>query len=441
MIGVTDIRLGTQPQDLTRFVIEFTSTVDYHLFLLNNPPRAVLDLPLLRWQGVKPQSPAGLVTRWRSGQFGQGTRIVLDLTTPAQIYRAEAIARANKQQGMRLVIDLKAAITPAAQAPKPALSIETLIAPHMENSTIVPQPPQQPEGTNFADIVNKAAQMAAIAGNSWGTRPLPTEAEIKPNALLQPPALPVWRRSGGVRPLIIIDAGPGGVDPGAIAATGQQEKDLTLAMAKALGARLADSGAYRVGFTRTKDVFIPLKERVMIARRKGADLFISLHADSTSDGEAEGATLYTLSEQASDAEAAALADSENRADLMAGLEQAKNDDNLANILINMNHTATHNLSHAFSAILAQNLKRNFIKTTRIPERSAGFAVLKAPDIPSLLFEMGYISNEAEVRRLFTPRYQEQLVQSLATAIDQFFKSHPPQRETATLLPVGLSPKR
>ncbi len=195
------------------------------------------------------------------------------------------------------------------------------------------------------------------------------------------------------RPLIVIDPGHGGPDTGAVAKTGDEEKEVVLEVAKKLRDRLTKTGRYRVVMTRSDDTFVPLEERVAIARANAAALFISIHADSLSrgGGEVSGATIYTVSDRASDAEAQRLADKENRADLLAGYNLAKQPDDVANILFDLAHRETKNFSALFARTLAGSLK-NAARLHRSPLRSAGFVVLKSPDVPSVLLELGYLSS-------------------------------------------------
>lgn len=367
-IAVKDVRLGQQGGGATRFVLELAETTEFRLFLLDNPRRAVLDLPALHWPESLTTASRGVVKGWRHGQFGDGTRVVLDLAGPITIKASQFLPPTAKGQGARLMIDL----IPAA-----SMDVEKSIG-------------ELPK--------------AEVTPVSLGNIPIP-------------PPIP-QKKYQDVRPMIVIDPGHGGVDPGAISVDGAREKVITLAVAKKLAKALEDSGRYRATLTREKDKFIPLRDRTKIARKRGADLFISLHADSIKGGEARGLSIYTLSDKASDKEAAALADSENRVDQMAGLEAA-DDDDVATIFISMSQRASMNGSRKFSRLLRRELSQD-VRLLERPERAAGFAVLKAPDVPSVLIEMGYLSSRSEAKLLRQDEHQAKIAGAIARAVDGYF---------------------
>lgn len=197
------------------------------------------------------------------------------------------------------------------------------------------------------------------------------------------------------------------------------EKNVTLAVAKQLQKTLLATGRFRVVLTRDKDVFIPLRDRFKIARDKGADLFISLHADSNPGTSARGASVYTLSDKASDAEAEALATKENKSDVINGVDLSQQSQTVSGILIDLAQRETINLSSRFASILVGDL-RNDTMMLQNSHRFAGFAVLKAPDVPSVLLEMGYISTPEDERLLTDPSHQKKLSESITHAIEDYF---------------------
>ena len=219
------------------------------------------------------------------------------------------------------------------------------------------------------------------------------------------------------KPLIVIDAGHGGQDPGAIGIGHSREKDVTLLYAKALKKALLRTGRYRVALTREDDRFIMLADRVAIARQAKGDVFISLHADSNPNKDAKGLSLYSLSENASDTEAAALAEQENKVDLLSGVSAAADED-IANILIDLTQRETMAKSSVLADTIVQQLHP---KITQLPNthRYAGFRVLKAPDIPSVLVELGFLSAAADEKRLNSTEYRGLVVESLVKGIDRF----------------------
>lgn len=221
------------------------------------------------------------------------------------------------------------------------------------------------------------------------------------------------------RPLVIIDPGHGGHDPGAIAqAQGQREKDVTLAIARAIRQALIESGRARVGLTRDDDHFIALAERYEIARAAKADLFISIHADSAGTRDASGATIYTLSETASDQEAARLAERENRADLLNGVSLSGRNKLVDSILIDLRQREAMEASVQFARILHRETEAS-LPYRSIYHRHASLIVLKAPDVPSVLFETGYLSNDRNARFLVSEQGRKVIAQGAARAIETF----------------------
>ncbi|MEQ9574755.1 MAG: N-acetylmuramoyl-L-alanine amidase, partial [Rhodospirillales bacterium] len=211
----------------------------------------------------------------------------------------------------------------------------------------------------------------------------------------------------------------GGVDPGAIGVSGLHEKDVTLAVATKVANLLRRSGKYEVHLTRDRDVFIRLRDRVAIARKKGADIFISVHADSIRNSKVSGPSVYTLSEKASDKEAAELAERENKADLIAGMDLSHESADVANILIDLAQRESMNQSARFAGYLVSELG-NKTEVLPRPPRFAGFAVLMAPDLPSVLLETGFLSNRDDERRLTSKSYRRQLASAIVAAIDSYF---------------------
>jgi N-acetylmuramoyl-L-alanine amidase len=227
--------------------------------------------------------------------------------------------------------------------------------------------------------------------------------------------------AGDARPLIVVDPGHGGIDNGTKSGNGQDEKDIVLAFGQVLRDRLEKTGKYRVAMTRSDDTFIPLDERVRFARARKASLFISIHADSIprNEGQAEGASVYTLSTHASDAEAARLAEVENKSDVIAGVDLSAEPNDVASILIDLAQRETK----AFSLQFARDLVSEFRATTRLhmhPLKSAGFIVLKAPDVPSVLVELGYMSTKDDLVHLMSADWRARTADSLVHAVDTFF---------------------
>ncbi|HET8728643.1 MAG TPA: N-acetylmuramoyl-L-alanine amidase [Alphaproteobacteria bacterium] len=404
---VLDVRLGDHG-DKTRYVLEMTSPLDFRIFAQSDPYRLVIDFPPLDWRaGGAEGSGRGLVSRhFYSLSAGGAGRIVLELQAPARVREAFFLPPSGSSP-YRFVVDLEATDTDtfAGQIYTPA-------------GAVVPDDGTETVATSTA----LRPPLPAPAPVSRAPAPPQPQALLQPAAAMIPfPAIPLPRQRPERAPvrLIAIDPGHGGIDPGAISVNGIQEKDITLEMARELRAVLEETGRYRVFMTRDSDIYLKLRERVALAREAGADLFLSVHADSIGDPSIRGASVYTLSDVASDREAAMLAARENRADALSGVELDPEDDVMASILIDLAQRLSQNESKA----LAERLVDSMGEETQMlgnAHRQAGFAVLKAPDVPSVLMELGYLSNEADEGRLRSEGYRRRLAQSIAEAIDDYF---------------------
>lgn len=334
-------------------------------FVLPEPERVVVDMPAVRATGVALPAgyQGGFVRNLRFGQFDPVTsRLVLDLSVPARILRA------HPEGNNRLVVEIL-----------PTRPVVGGVA----------------TGAVTAPVM--AAPVSPFEAMSAPTPPVKVEAEKK---------------------LIVIDAGHGGQDPGALGKSGTREKMVTLRFAEALKSALLRTGRYRVLMTREGDMYIPLQGRVDIARRAKGDVFLSLHADSTPRGDARGVSVYTLSDTASDEEAAALADRENKSDIIAGLDLDTADADVASILIDLTQRETMNKSAVLADTIVADLHPKITKLPRT-HRFAGFRVLKAPDIPSVLIEMGFLSNAADEKLLGSKEYEDLLTSSIVRALDTY----------------------
>jgi N-acetylmuramoyl-L-alanine amidase len=365
-----------QSDDRARFVLGLSSRVEASAFLLANPDRAVVDLPetdfsVSRPPEVPPGSkrrrpgrgkPVGLVASYRFGRLGPGrSRVILDLAAPARLLRAACEPTADGK-GARLVVELA-----------------------------------RTDPTTFRAGVQ--ATRAAMA-ESW----LPPE----PNPVTAPG-----------KPVVVIDPGHGGIDSGAIV-NGSIEKELVLDFATAVATKLETDGRLAVVMTRKDDTFVPLTDRVALARARGAGLFVSLHADTLADAsDVAGATVYTVSERASDAAAARLAEKENSADAVAGLDPGEDANEVTSILGDLTRRETRALSHVFARTLLTYWKHAG-RLNKNPERSAGFVVLKAPDVPSVLLELGYLTNRNDDRALSSAEWRAAAAGRVAEAIIAYF---------------------
>jgi N-acetylmuramoyl-L-alanine amidase len=346
--------------DHSRLVFDMTGAVEAQARPVANPPRVIVDLPEVAFR-IDPRegrSAAGskLIKSYRYGQFAPGrARVVVDLLAPARVVKAGA-------EGGRLVIDL----APTTEASFNASVAESAVA--------------------------AKAEPAAVAEAA----PTPSD-----------------------QPVVMIDPGHGGVDMGATGKHGEQEKAIVLEFARALKAKIEQGGRIKAVMTREEDVFLPLNERVRIAHRHNAALFLSVHADTLAEGHVEGATVYTVSAKASDAEAARIAEKENLADQAAGVDSAQASEQVGDILVDLAQRETR----AFSAQFAQALIARWKEAGSLnknPARSAGFVVLKSYDIPSALLELGYLSSEKDLARLTSPEWRDQAAGKTAEAIEAFF---------------------
>ncbi|MCC6778836.1 MAG: N-acetylmuramoyl-L-alanine amidase [Hyphomicrobiales bacterium] len=353
--------------NLTRMVMDFSERVEVRAFTLANPYRVVVDMPQVSFR-LPPRTGEvgrGLIKGFRFGLvMPGGSRIVVDLARPARIEKAFVVDAANDQPA-RLVLDL------------------------------VP--------------TDRDAFMRAIALQSRASEPRKPEREPEPKAPADP------------RPLVVIDPGHGGIDNGTRAASGEQEKTIVLEFSLMLRDKMEKTGKYRVSMTRIDDSFVALGDRVQLARSQQAALFISIHADALArrDGDAQGATVYTLSERPSDASAARLADAENQADAIAGLDLSAEPKDVAGILIDLARRETKTFSLQFAQGVVSQLRRS-ARLHQNPLRSAGFVVLKAPDVPSVLVELGYVSNKADLKSLVSTEWREKTADSIVRAVDVFF---------------------
>jgi N-acetylmuramoyl-L-alanine amidase len=388
--AITDARLGVEP-GLTRVVISLSQRSDFKVFTLADPYRVVIDMSEVDWKvksGTK-LSGQGLVAGMRYGLFKAGTsRVVLDLMEPSEVARAEFLPPASGEP-LRLLIDLR---------PVP----DTQFRAQLKSNTVA-----YSAIAAIAPVTKPAARTLTSSGSGAGA------GALGGSAAKQPTEEP---KRG--KPLIVIDPGHGGIDPGAIGST-INEKQLTLAVAKALKKELEDTGKFRVLLTRSRDVYIPLRERFGLAREKGAELFISLHADSHNNPLTRGASVYTLSEKASDAESEALAAKENKSDIIAGVDLSKQSNVVSNILIDLAQRDTKNMSTRFASLLVRELKEQTMLLGNT-HRFAGFAVLKAPDVPSVLVEMGYISSSKDEALLSSSGHQKKLARAVRQAVENYF---------------------
>lgn len=350
-----------------RIVVDFDREPEPKWFLLRGPDRLVVDLPDTKL-AIDPRDlkARGLVRNVRCGSIENGAaRLVIAGKGPFLVDKLDVLKNEDGT-GWRLAIDLSAA---SAREFDAALADQSL----------------------------STGSTAANKGGRVGSGP---------------PSVPAHRFT------VVIDPGHGGVDGGAEGVTGAVEKDVTLAFARLLRDKLAASGAYDVFMTRDSDIYLRLDDRVRIARQHEADLFISIHADTIAVKSLRGATVYTVSDKASDAEAQALADRENLSDRFAGLEIKGDDAEVTDILIDLIRRETHSFSLRFARTLVGQLSTT-VGLINNPHREAGFRVLKAPDVPSVLVELGYLSNPKDEAQLLSSDWRDKAADSISKAVATF----------------------
>lgn len=365
---VMSARIG-EHEDRTRFVVEVSDPVQMRVFTLSNPDRVVIDMPAVQWHLDGPPRPSGTgaVRSYRYGLFRSGnSRFVIDLNKPMKV-SDPLVLPPSGGYGYRVVIDL------------------------------FPVSPDQ-----------------FVRSSGWPADLKAREAAAEQLALL-PAAAPTPEKH-----IVVIDAGHGGIDSGTSGVNGLQEKDLVLDEALRLGRELARRPNYTVHLTRDTDVYIPLKERVAIARSWHADLFVSLHADSNPDPNVSGLSIYTLSDAGSDKEAVALARKENQSDVIAGVDLGGGNSTVAPILIDLAQRDTMNRSSRFATGAVASLAGTTDILPRQPHRAAAFVVLKAPDVPAVLIELGYLSNESDAAQMNAARWRNGVARAIAQAVDGYF---------------------
>lgn len=349
--------------DRTEITLGLSQPVAFRSYLLDQPPRLVVDFREVDFSGLRPDALglSGAVASLRWGPFRPGwSRLVAELSGPQRIVSAEQ--KTGAQPAIRVVLE-----------------------------TVAPR--------DF--VAREGAAQSAL----WD---LPQPAVVDP---------PKRRQNGEAPLLVVLDPGHGGIDPGAEAGV-LSEAVLVLTFARELKEALTRAGI-RVFMTREEDVFVPLETRITVARAAGADLFLSLHADALAEGVATGATVYLLDEEASDNASQALAERHDRADLLAGVDLEGHDDAVASVLMDLARTETQPRAVRMAQVLAGAIKAEGLKMHKHPVQGANFSVLKSPDIPSILLELGFMSSEADRDRLNDPQWRARMAAAIVQGVQSW----------------------
>ena len=378
-LNVQDVRFGVYEEKI-RLVLDLDEVADFRTFVLSSPYRLVVDLPHFAWKaGQTPKPSDAQINDIRQGKLNQDiSRIVFDMQKPVIIESAFLLPSQDRKSN-RIVVDYKF--------------------------------------VNNADFIKNKSTIHGTLSIS------PTEAAVSSNEIPRPPTNNERPKEKTIveKPLIVIDPGHGGQDPGSHSRNKIYEKNIVLALSKELKKQLLSTGKYRVIMTRETDVYIRLKDRVKFARDNNADLFVSIHADSIHKPNVRGTSVYTISKKASDAQTAKLAEKENQSDIMAGLDLSIDDEQVAFILGDFLMNDTMNQSKFFANTLVSKLQHSGIQTLQNPHRYAGFAVLKAPDIPSVLVEAGFMSNTQEANLLNQSHHRSKIASAIVKGINTYFE--------------------
>ena len=351
----------TDRGEALEITLSLSQPVPWRLRFADDPRRLILDFREVDWSGIRAlRQDSTRVAGLRAGSFRPGwSRLVLQLKAPLTV---DSAVMATGAAGQAATVRLR----------------------------LIPSTP------------------AAFAAES--ARPEPPEWALPKAADLPPPA------TRGTGPLIVvIDPGHGGIDPGA-ERDGYTEAQLMLTFARELKELLVRDGGFNVVMTRDEDVFVPLETRISIARAAGAHVFLSLHADALAEGEAVGATIYTLDEEASDEAARALAERHDRDDLLAGIDLTDQDDLVATVLMDMARTETRPRTDRLALKLRESISGSGLKMHRHPIQQAGFSVLKSPDIPSILLELGFLSSASDLERLIDGEWRATMARAIRDAL-------------------------
>lgn len=370
MAVVSDMRV-TSEGNRTILRLAATGPLTVEAFALAGPDRVVIDMPEVRFDlGGASKTAKGAIKAWRAGLFASGrSRLVLDTASPVRITASRTEARPDGR--LDLIVELQSISAQEFDADERA---------------------------------RREARLAAAAAERASA------ADTTPSS-----------DAANHRLIIVLDPGHGGLDAGTVSPhTGMPEKQVVLEFSKLLEKKLAATGRYQVFLTRTDDTFVPLGDRVKFARAHHADLLVSIHANAELDRSVRGTTIFTRAEKATDAKAAALAAKENESDALAGVPAEEKSDDVADILIDLVKRETHAFSHAVAERLVDTISKSGHMVKQDPHRAAQLRVLNAYDFPSVLIELGFLSNKEDEAELVSPKWRDTTANSIVAAIDRFF---------------------
>jgi N-acetylmuramoyl-L-alanine amidase len=411
-------RVSTTPER-GRLVLDLTATTQFAVATLDNPQRIAIDV---RAAGVTIPAPSpvagnGIVASFTTSMAEAGrARTELTLNQPATVQQAYLLDPIGDQPA-RLVVDLitttQTDFTARAAADMAAARSRGDLPSPAEPASEAPASSTSAESASSAEPASAADVVAPGAASAED--PL-TTAALRPSQTIPPPAAPL---AGGSRPLIVIDAGHGGIDTGASAPSGVLEKDITLAFALQLRDLLVQSGRFDVAMTRDDDTYLTLNERVDLARENKADLFISLHADTFQEADIRGASIYTRDERATDILDKVLADGENRADIVGNYVKPDARPAVVGVLVDLMRRQVRQQAYVAAQDIVKAMQPS-VALRRFPVRQADFFVLQAPDIPSMLIELGFMSNNADIANLENIDWRNKVVSAIAAGVEDYF---------------------
>lgn len=409
--NIINIRLSTNDNN-ERIVFDLNSKTTFNAFTLVKPDRLVVDFANTSQNIKAPDVQTDkIIDSIRVGKFSDtDTRLVFDLNAGSKIIKSFYLAPNSDNKNHRIVIDF--------EFNKKDLETEDLIGKLIEDNNLYGIEPEV-----LDEIINEIMSNQVAEAKKTNSIQVSTSKTKSKEITDNKPKNIVFdvSKSQTRKPRIIIDAGHGGKDPGAIGRTKTKEKILTLIYAKSLKEALDSTGKYKVYLTRSQDYFVDLRERTAMARRYKGDLFISIHADSSPNKKARGLSIYTLSQTASDTRTAQLAQKENKADIIGGLNLYGEYQDTINTLVDISRQQSMNDSKKFAKILERELGKRNVNASGEMKKFGNFAVLTSADMPSILLEIGFLSNKTDERMIRSFGYKTKIINSLSSTIDNYFK--------------------